>query len=106
VEAPKEALGLVWFLDPDLFLPLTPDELAAWRAEAAGYVAVEPELPWVEIEEHAEGFLVRAPRKVRCGCDHDLVRRAYWVAKDGRSCALTEAPVLLAKVAGEPECVD
>ncbi len=106
VDSPREALGVLWFLDPDLFLPMTPDELAAWRERAAGYLAVEPEVPWVEITEQAEGWLVRAPRLVRCGCEHDLVRRAYWVAKDGRSCALTEAPLLLAKVAGEPVCAE
>lgn len=106
VEDAKEALGLLMFYEPDLFLPMTPGELAAWAEQAAGYRAVEPALPWVEIETHPDGFLVRAPRRVTCGCDHDVIRRAYWVAKDGRSCAVAETPLALAVVSGPPVCVD
>lgn len=106
VDSPKEALGLLPFYEPDLFLPLTPGELAAWAAEAAGYRAVEPALPWVEIETHPEGYLIRAPRRVTCGCDHDVVRRAYWIARNGRGCAVAETPQALAVVAGPPVCVD
>ncbi len=105
VESPAEALGLAWFLDTDLFLPLTPQELAEWAEASATYAAVEPAVPWVEIEEHAEGWLVRAPRRASCGCNHDVVRRAYWVSKDGRSCPLVEAPVPLA-VDRSPICID
>ncbi len=105
VETPAEALGLTWFLDPELFLPLTPEELAAWAEESANYTLVEPAVPWVEIEEQPKGWLVRAPRRVGCGCDHDIVRRAYWIARDGRSCAVVEPPVPLA-VAKADICVD
>lgn len=101
VESPAEAVGLAWFLDPDVFLPLTPGELAAWKEEAAGYAQVEPPLPWVEVEEHDQGYVVRVPRKVGCGCRHDLVRRAYWISKDGRSCPLTEPGVPLALATSE-----
>ena len=106
VDSLKEALGLVLFIEPDLFLPLTPGELAAWAEDAEGYKAVAPSVPWVEVQEHEHGWLIRAPRRVTCGCEHDVVRRAYWVAsKDGRSCAVQEAPVPLA-VATNPVCVD
>lgn len=105
VETVKEALGLVLFVEPDLFLPLTPGELAAWAEEAAGYQAVEPAVPWVEVQEFDHGWLVRAPRRVTCGCEHDVVRRGYWVAKDGRACVVQEPPVVLA-VASAPICVD
>lgn len=105
VDTPREALGLVMFVEPDLFLPMTADELSQWKDEAVGYQAVEPAVPWVEIEPHEDGWLVRAPRRVTCGCDHDVVRRAYWVARDGRACPIREAPVPLA-VATSPQCVD
>jgi hypothetical protein len=105
VESVAEAVGLVWFLDPDLFLPLSPGEFAAWAEERVGYDAVEPALPWLEVEEHDQGYLVRAPRKVGCGCDHDVVRRAYWVSKDGRSCPVIEPGQALA-VAKSKVCVD
>lgn len=105
VETPAEALGLAWFLDPELFLPLTPEELAAWAEESANYTLVEPAVPWVEVEERPQGWLVRAPRRVGCGCDHDVVRRTYWVSRDGRSCAVAEPGVPLA-VAKAAICVD
>jgi hypothetical protein len=105
IESAKEALGLVAFVEPDLFLPLTPGELARWADEAGGYQATAPEVPWVEVIEHDQGWLVRAPRRVGCGCDHDVVRRAWWVNREGRSCLVQEAPVALA-VAKSPTCVD
>ncbi len=105
VESGTEAIGLVWFLDPELFLPLTASELADWAEESANYSLVEPAAPWVELEEHPEGWLVRAPRRVGCGCSHDIVRRAYWVSRDGRSCPVAEPGVPLA-VAKTEICVD
>ena len=62
-------------------------------------------LPLVEIEEHAAGYLVRAPRYVTCGCKHDLIRVAYWVSRDGSVCNVDEDPVTLA-VSQNLQCVD
>ncbi|MEQ1507604.1 MAG: hypothetical protein ABMB14_35565 [Myxococcota bacterium] len=105
VESVTEAVGLLAFYERDLFLPLTPGEREAWLEEAAGYQAVNPPVPWIEVEPHPGGWLIRAPRKGFCGCDHDLVRRAYWVSTDGRSCAVDEKPVTLAQDR-TPVCVD
>jgi hypothetical protein len=96
VESAREALGLIGIIEQDLFLPLTPGELAAWSAESATYVATEPAIPWAEVEEHEEGWLVRAPRRARCGCEHDLVRYSWWVSRLGRTCMVEETPVILA----------
>lgn len=99
VETVQEAVGLVALVEQDLFLPLTPRELERWAEEAAGYTAVEPALPWVEVEKHKEGWLVRAPVRARCGCARDVVRRAWWVAINGRSCPVAETPLILAQAA-------
>ncbi len=93
----SEALGLVALLDHSVFVPLTEGERRAWDADAPRYLSVVPQVPWVEIEQHTEGWLVRAPRRALCGGCRDVVRRAWWVANDGRSCQLDEAPVVLAR---------
>lgn len=105
ITSASEALGLVALLDHSVFVPLTERERRAWTSDAGGYVSVEPRLPWVEIEQHEEGWLVRAPRRARCGTCRDVVRRAWWVANDGRSCQLEEPPVVLARDVGE-DCPD
>ncbi|MEZ4240175.1 MAG: hypothetical protein R3F59_29285 [Myxococcota bacterium] len=101
IEEARDAVGLLAFYEPDLFLPLTPDELAQWDADAEDYHATAPEIPWVEVQEKPEGWLVWAPRRVHCGCERDIVRRAYWVSKDGRACPLVEDPQVLAQFVGE-----
>ncbi len=97
VTSDRQALGLVALLDPGVFLPLTPVELEAWAETAQGYKALETDATWVELEKHDHGWLVRAPRIAECGCQKDLVRRAFWVSKDGRSCQVQEVPVPLAQ---------
>ncbi len=97
VDDAKTALGLVAMLDPYVFLPMTPHENAAWAEAAAGYRAVQSGVSWVEVVEHDEGWVVRAPRRVTCGDQNDVVRRAWWVSDDGRSCQIEETPIPLAK---------
>lgn len=96
VESEREALGLLALVEQDLFLPLTEGERAQWLAEATAYTTVEPPLPWLGIETHPKGWLIRAPKRARCGCEHDIVRYAWWVSHTGRSCLVEEAPVILA----------
>ncbi len=106
IDNPAKALGLLAMLDRDLFLPLTAKELDRWAEVAAeSYRAVEPAIPWVDIEEKSRAFVVRAPRLVQCGCQHDLVRRAWWVSRDGRACQLEEMPEPLA-IATDSTCID
>lgn len=105
VTSQAEALGLLALQDHDLFLPLTPAEKRAWKEEAQGYHTVGPRAPWVEIEDHDTGWVIRVPRKVGCGCEHDLVRRAWWVSRDGSSCPIVEDPLPLAQKV-DPVCVD
>ena len=104
VETIKEAVGLLALVEPDLFLPLTPGELEAWTLEAAGYRPVLPALPWLEVEEKPEGYVIRAARRVECGCEHDVVRRGYFVAKDGRTCPIAEEGAVVLAVAVDPVC--
>ena len=96
IESEREALGLLAIVEQDLFLPLTEGERAVWTAEAPSYTAVEPVLPWLGIETHDQGWLVRAPKRARCGCEHDIVRYAWWVSRTGRVCLVEETPVILA----------
>jgi hypothetical protein len=104
VEEVRDAVGLVAFYEPDLFLPLTPNELSRWEREAADYRVVEPQIPWIEVEKRDEGWLIRAPRRLKCGCDRDIVRRAYWVSKDGRGCMVDEPGVPLAQLPDTEDC--
>jgi len=92
----KTALGLVALLDAGVFLPMSPGEIGAWSERAQGYKAIKTDTPWVEFEEHEHGYIVRVPRVAECGCEKDLVRRAFWVSKDGRSCQVEEKGIPLA----------
>lgn len=105
VDSAKEAIGMVALYEPDLFLPLSPGERDAWARESANYHLVEPVVPWLEVEEQPEGWLVHAPRRVSCGCDRDVVRRTYWISEDGRGCTVDDKPIPLAiAVSPAPDC--
>lgn len=104
IDTPKAAYGLVALVDQDVFLPLTPLELAEWAEEAEGYRAITPAEPWVQVEERTNGWIVRAARKVACGCERDLVRRAYWVDRAGNLCQIEETPVPLAQAVDVEGC--
>ena len=93
---PNEALGLVALIDAGVFLPMSPGELQAWAETAQGYRGIQTDKPWVEVVEHDYGWIVRAPRVATCGCERDVVRRAFWVSDDGRVCQVQEQPVALA----------
>lgn len=105
IDTAAKAVGVVALMDDDVFLPLTPEEQAAWVEQSAGYRVLSPENPWFEVERRNDGWLVHAARKVTCGCEHDLVRRSYWVDTKGRLCQL-ELPAVPLALAPEAECKD
>ncbi len=103
IDDPRSALGLLALVETELLLPLSPGELALWTEEAVGYRAVLPTEPWLQVSEHTAGWVLHVPRRARCGCERDVVRRAYFVDRSGQLCELEEPGVPLA-VSVDGEC--
>jgi hypothetical protein len=98
VDTTAKAIGLVALLDRDVWLPFADGE----REQLAGLSMRYGWQPYadapvgVEVEEHAWGFVVRAPTVPSCGCGHHLVRRSFRVERSGAVCAVDEPEVALA----------
>ncbi len=107
ITSAREALAMVAVIDEQVWVPISEVERAQIPAlaEVYGWRPPPTALPAVQIEEHARGFVVRAPSFRRCGCDHHLMRRSFLVDRAGVVCTLDEPELMLA-YSSKGACVD
>lgn len=76
VSTAAQALGTVALAFPEVLSP------SAIETANVGWARIS-DVPAYEIQEEADGFLVRAPVSPFCGCDHPVLRATFYVSRGG-----------------------
>jgi len=101
IDTPSKALGLVALVFPEV---LDPSRFAGSESPF-GWKGVPAASSAFEVTAEKDGFLVKAPAYLTCGCSHHLFRVSFSVSRTG--CArLLDLPLDPLAYSSQPVCVD